>query len=149
MVDMDALLRRLICLLRCCSLPVFLSISSIMAVDILSRISPAAALVNVTMRSLSISILSFNIIRMIRPTSTAVLPEPAAADIKRLLPPASMAACCSSVQFIIAAHPVSLFYVALIISYVKKTIPKPYLDFGTIIINLFLYYVCFYNIKFR
>ena len=71
------------------------------AAPILSRISAAAALVNVITSSWSISRgrSPSLIIRMIRSTSTAVLPLPAAADTRRFLFLLSITSCCLLVQF--------------------------------------------------
>ena len=79
-------------------LPLASSLAS--AAAIRSRISAAAALVNVTT---SISVISMGCLasrrrRIIRSTKTAVLPEPAAADKSRVCWRLSMAACCSLVQ---------------------------------------------------
>ena len=65
-------------------------------------ISAAAAFVKVTTSNLSISTLFFSsvIIFIIRSTSTAVLPEPAAAETKRLQFLASITLCWSSVHLV-------------------------------------------------
>ena len=82
------------------SFPGFSFNRSLSAFPILSFISPAAALVKVVMSSRSTSTgCSGSVIReRIRSTSTAVLPEPAAADTSRLVFLVSMTCFCSSVQ---------------------------------------------------
>ena len=62
------------------------------------RISPAAALVNVTTSMFSIGQPSRTSCTM-RSTNTAVLPEPAAAQTIRLCPRSAMASRCCSVHF--------------------------------------------------
>ena len=85
-----------------CSLPGSASSLAVMPAAIRSRISAAAALVNVTISSLSISTgcSPSQIMRMIRSTNTAVLPLPAAADTRILLLCSSITLCCSGVNFI-------------------------------------------------
>ncbi len=89
-----------------CKCPLSGSDSSLLAIAalILSRISAAAALVKVTTRSLSTSTgvsssLSPQTKDRIRSTSTAVFPDPAAADTRMSLFRTSMTFFCSSVQF--------------------------------------------------
>ena len=66
-------------------------------------ISPAAATVKVTTRSLETSTgFSLSVIdRMIRSVKVAVLPEPAAAETSRVFPRSSMAFCCCVVNSIL------------------------------------------------
>ena len=70
-------------------------------------ISAAAALVNVTIKSRSTSTgFSLLVISLItRSTSTAVLPEPAAAETSTEPPVAVIASCCAGVQFLDITHP--------------------------------------------
>ncbi len=70
------------------------------AAPIRSRISAAAASVNVTTnkRSISTGVFLSQTIRIIRSTSNAVLPAPAAAATSKLAPVAVIASSCSSVQ---------------------------------------------------
>ena len=84
-----------------CSLPGSSFSFFSMASWILSRISEAAALVNVITSSLSISpgLSPSVIIRMIRSTRTAVFPLPAAAETRRFLSLLSITCLCSFVQF--------------------------------------------------
>ena len=88
-----------------------------MARLILSRISAAAALVKVTTRSLSISTGLFSSVTMlmIRSTSTAVLPDPAAAETRIFLSRRSMTCCCSGVKFMVTPplFPLAFFAAAL------------------------------------
>ena len=76
--------------------------------DSLVRMSDAAARVNVTTSIRPTSAPSFAISRSTRSTSTVVLPEPAAALSRMLLPRASMARSCSLVQFGMDLPPVCL-----------------------------------------
>ncbi len=78
-----------------------------MAVRSRSRISPAAARVNVTISSRSISSGRTGSVTMdkIRSTSTAVLPDPAAALTSMLRPRSSITCFCSVVQVM----PISTF----------------------------------------
>ena len=75
------------------------------ATPILCRISDAAAFVNVTMSSLSISCSSRKSFVIMRSTRTAVLPLPAAAAISKSLPLASIACFCSFVHLFAIAVP--------------------------------------------
>ena len=86
---------------RCrCRFSGFFSSLSLMAFAMRSRIWAAAARVNVTTSSLSIStgFCSSVISRMMRSTSTAVLPLPAAAETRMLCPRASITFCCCVVN---------------------------------------------------
>ena len=78
------------------------SYRAVTASRIRSRSWLVAARVKVTIRSLSRSTgcTGSRISRRIRSTSTAVLPEPAAAETSRLLPLVSMTFFCSSVQLL-------------------------------------------------
>ena len=91
-------------LVSCESGSLFTSASSFcaMAEPILSFISLAASLVNVTTKSSSILMgeVSSMILPIILSMSTAVLPEPAAAETKRFPPLCPMTASCSSVHFL-------------------------------------------------
>ena len=80
-------------------------ISSRKAFSRRSFISAAAAFVNVVIRNRSISVPSSMRSRLIRSTSTVVLPEPAAADTRMLLPFVSIVSRCSFVQFIFYCDP--------------------------------------------
>ena len=87
------------CLLKCASNGCASHCLSI-AAPIRSRISAAAALVKVTTKRRSISIGFFGSVTrcMIRSTSTAVLPDPAAADTRISRSLRSMTFCCSVVH---------------------------------------------------
>ena len=76
------------------------------------QFSAAAALVKVTInrRSMSAGCSPSQIIRMIRSTSTAVLPLPAAADTRMLLLCSSITFCCSGVKFIPIRYLCSCFF---------------------------------------
>ena len=84
----------------------FSSIILSSAAPIRSRICAAAALVNVTTTSRSISTwLSGSVImRIILSTRTAVLPEPAAAETRIFLLWSSIALFCCAVQFLAISH---------------------------------------------
>ena len=88
---------------RCkCSLSGSSARASVIALPILSRISPAAALVNVTINSRSMSTGSFGsmIYARMRATSTAVLPLPAEALTRMLSSLLSITFCWSGVHCI-------------------------------------------------
>ena len=99
MVVICALCSNAACRCRCSLNGSFESSRSI-ACRIRSRICAAAAFVKVTTSSLSISTgcSLFRIICMIRSTSTAVLPEPAAAETSRFRFLVSITCCCSFVK---------------------------------------------------
>ncbi len=100
-----ALCRSVACLCKCSSSGLSRSILSIASPTLL-LISEAAAFVKVTTSSLSISTRLFlsDIICIILSTSTAVLPEPAAADTSIFLSRRLITSSCSLVHF---ASPIS------------------------------------------
>ena len=90
--------------MRKCSFNGSLTASASNAFNTRSLISPAAALVNVTTNSLSMSTGSLpylpSTIEIILSTKTAVFPEPAAADTRRLQSLVFITLLCSSVHLV-------------------------------------------------
>ena len=99
---------------------------SFSARDSLARMSEAAARVKVTTSMRSTSAPAEAISRSTRSTSTVVLPEPAAAESRRSVPRASMAASCSSVQWGMSIPPIKdpLYSFPASMKYASTTTPR-------------------------
>ena len=123
MVAILALCIYVVCL-RKCSLYGSSAAASSKALRILSLISPAAALVNVTTRRLSMSTGSLPnsplTMEIILSTNTAVLPEPAAADTSKLQSLVSITLSCSLVHLV--------FDILILLSFILLTYIPLYLQ---------------------
>ena len=131
-----ALWIRVACCFRCSLSGYSINFFSI-ASRILSFISAAAASVNVTIRSLSTSTGGSSLVSIviIRSTSTAVFPEPAAADTRIFRFLKSMTFCCSCV------HVTPIFYAPPFISSdsVSRLIAASASSFPTLPISRYSY----------